>query len=70
MTVVQLRELCFIDVSCFSFLKKQHQYFTITYQKDLFSEENKVPRTLFEARNAAGSATHKQMKTVRKFVVP
>ena len=28
----------------------------------LFSEENKVPRTLFEARKVAGSATRKQSK--------
>ena len=30
----------------------------------LFSEENKVSRTLFEAREVAGSATYKQSKTV------
>ena len=30
----------------------------------LFSEENKVPRTLFEARKEAGSATNKQIITV------
>ena len=28
----------------------------------LFSEENKVPRILFEARKVAGSATYKQSK--------
>ena len=31
--------------------------------KELFSEENKVPDTLFEAREVAGSATCKQGKT-------
>ena len=30
----------------------------------LFSEENKVPGTLFEAKKVAGSATYKQSKTV------
>ena len=30
----------------------------------LVSEENKVPRTLLEARKVAGSATYKQSKTV------
>ena len=30
----------------------------------LLSEENKVPRTLFEAWNVAGSATYKQSKTI------
>ena len=30
----------------------------------LFSEENKVPRTLFEAKKVAGSATYEQSKTV------
>ena len=30
----------------------------------LFSEENKVPRTLCEARKVAGSAKYKQSKTV------
>ena len=29
-----------------------------------FSEENKVPRTLFEARQVAGSATYNQSETV------
>ena len=29
----------------------------------LLSEENKVPRTLFEGREVAGSATYKQGKT-------
>ena len=28
----------------------------------LFSEENKVPRTLFEARKVAGSATYEQQQ--------
>ena len=27
----------------------------------LYSEENKVPRSLFEARQVAGSATYKQL---------
>ena len=35
-------------------------------KKKLFSEENKVPRTLFEARKVAGSATYTQSKTVGK----
>ena len=29
----------------------------------LFSEENKFPKTLFEARKVAGSTTYKQNKT-------
>ena len=32
--------------------------------KKLLSEEDKVPRTLFEARKVAGSAKCKQSKTV------
>ena len=32
------------------------------WMKKLFSEENKVPRTLFEARKVAGSATYKLYK--------
>ena len=35
----------------------------------LLSEEDKVPGTLFEARRVAGSATHKQSKTVWNSVV-
>ena len=35
----------------------------------LFSEENKVLRTLFEARKVAGSATSKQSKTAWKCLV-
>ena len=35
----------------------------------LFSEENKVSRTLFEARKVAGSATYKQSKTELNCVV-
>ena len=35
----------------------------------LFSEENKVPRTLFEARKLAESATYKQSKTAWNCVV-
>ena len=35
----------------------------------LFSVGNKVPRTLFEARKVAGSATCKQSKTVLNCVV-
>ena len=30
----------------------------------LFTEKKKFPRTLFEARKVAGSATYKQIKTV------
>ena len=36
----------------------------------LFSEDNKVPRTLVEARKVAGSAKHKQNKTVGKLCCP
>ena len=35
----------------------------------LFSVENKFPRTLFETRKVAGSATYKQSKTVWNCVV-
>ena len=35
----------------------------------LFSEENKIHRSLFEAGNVAGSATYKQSKTVWNCVV-
>ena len=35
---------------------------------ELFSEENRVPRTLFEARKMAGSATYKQVSI--KLCVP
>ena len=31
------------------------------------SEKNKVPRTLFEARKVAGSATYKQYEVVLSF---
>ena len=34
----------------------------------LFSEENKVPRMLFEAKLVAGSATYEQRETVWNFV--
>ena len=34
-------------------------FFSDNWINKLFSEENKVPRTLFEARNVAGSATYK-----------
>ena len=39
--------------------------------KKLFSEENKLPRTLFDARKVAGSATYKQssMKSCCSFTV-
>ena len=33
----------------------------------LLLEENKVPRTLFEARKVAGSATYKHSQTVSSF---
>ena len=32
--------------------------------KKLFTEENKVPRTLFEARKVAGSAIYEQSEIV------
>ena len=32
--------------------------------KKLFSEENQVPRTLFEARKVAGPAKYKQSETL------
>ena len=35
----------------------------------VFSEENQFPRTLIEARKAAGSTTYKQSKTVYNCVV-
>ena len=35
-------------------------FFSITEKNKLFSEENKILRTLFEARKVAGSATYKQ----------
>ena len=34
----------------------------------MFSEENKVPRILFEARKMAGSAKYNQSKAVRNCV--
>ena len=39
----------------------QTQKCCVFYNK--LSEENKVPRTLFEVRNVAGSTTYKQSKT-------
>ena len=36
----------------------------------MFSEENKVPRKLFEVRKVAGSAKCKQSKTVCNCIVP
>ena len=39
------------------------------WMNKLFSEENKVPRTLFEGRKVAGSATYKQNKTVWSCVI-
>ena len=36
-------------------------YLFHNFIKKLLSEENKVPGTLFEARNVAGSATYKQI---------
>ena len=39
------------------------------WMNKLFSEENKVPRILFEARKVAGSATYKQSETVWNCVV-
>ena len=36
------------------------QTFFIIEWNELFSEEKKVPRTLFEAQRVAGSATYKQ----------
>ena len=35
----------------------------------LFSDENKIHRTLLEAEKVAGSATYKQSKTIWNFVV-
>ena len=42
-------------------------YFLYKWINKLLSEEYKVPRTLFEARQVAGSATYKQSKTVWHF---
>ena len=39
------------------------------WMKVLFSEENKVPRTLFEDRRIVGSATYEQSKTIWNCVV-
>ena len=36
----------------------------------LFSKENKFPRSLFEAREVAGSATYEQNKNFVHFVWP
>ena len=36
-------------------------FFIHNWVNKLFLEENKVPRTLFEARKVAGSATYKQV---------
>ena len=44
--------------------KKKYLSFPYWGKSELFSEENKVPRTLFEARKVAGSATYKQSETV------
>ena len=38
-------------------------FFLLNWVNKLFSEENKVPRTQFEAWRVAGSATYKQSKT-------
>ena len=35
----------------------------------LFSEDDKVPRTLFVARKVAGSATYKQRETIWNYIV-
>ena len=40
----------------------KYDFFFHKWIKKLFSEENKVPRTLFEARKVAGSAKYKQSK--------
>ena len=37
--------------------------------KKLFSEENKVPRTLFEAKKVAGSTTYKQSQQYKCVVL-
>ena len=68
--------LLYSSVSLFAHLNKKKslkgQYvvlknkFKIIIQKP---EENKVPRTVFETRKVAGSAKHKQNKTVRNCVV-
>ena len=39
-------------------------FFSHKWINKLFSEENKVPRTLFEARKAAGSTKYKQYEIV------
>ena len=39
--------------------------FFLNWINKLFSEENKVPKTLFEARKLAGSATYKQWNSMK-----
>ena len=40
-----------------------------TWKSELFSKDNKVPRTQFEARKVVGYATYKQSKTVWNCVI-
>ena len=44
----------------------QHMNYVVFYNwiNTLFSEDNKVPKTLCEARKVGGSAKYKQSKTV------
>ena len=46
-----------------------HEVIIQTQKNKLFSLDNKVPRTLFEARKLAGYATFKQSKTVWNCVI-
>ena len=53
-----------VDVYSVNEIIIQTSNFPNKWINKLFSEENKVPRTLFEARKLAGSAIYKQSKRV------
>ena len=50
-------------------IQTQNIYLIHKWVNKLFSEENKVPRTLYEARKVAGSATYKQSKVKQYEIV-